>query len=91
MVDADFDTNATESPYFLITSELGVHSIQVLYNSQHFPNEQAMPVEVTVEGEGEDYHIECHGTALLKMWCFCNVPGEQYFHTVTMPWGVTHF
>ena len=51
--DVDFDVTATDSPYSLTTSELGVHSIQVLYTSQHFPNEQAMPVEVTVEGEGE--------------------------------------
>ena len=61
--DVDFNTTATESPYSLTTSELGVHSIQVLYTSQHFPNEQAMPVNVTVEGEGEGFpkkysHIE---------------------------------
>ena len=56
--DVDSDTTATESPYSLITSELGVHSIQVLYTSQHFPNQQAMPVEVTVEGEGES--TQCH-------------------------------
>ena len=61
--DVDFNTTATESPYSLTTSELGVHGIQVLYTSQHFPNKQAMPVEVTVEGEGEVYHIECCGTA----------------------------
>ena len=56
--DADFDVTTTGSPYSLTTSELGVHSIQVLYTSQHFPNEQAMPVEVTVEGEGES--TQCH-------------------------------
>ena len=59
MVDApesDFNVNATESPYSLNTSELGMYSIQVLYNSQHFTNEQAMAVEVTVRGEGECYH-----------------------------------
>ena len=61
--DVDFNTTATESPYSLTTSEFGVHSIQVLYTSQHFPNKQAMPVEVTLESEGEGYHIECHGTA----------------------------
>ena len=53
--DVDFNTTATESPYSLTTSELGVHSIQVLYNSHHFPNEQAMSVEVTVEGEREGF------------------------------------
>ena len=56
MVDApenDFNVTATESPYSLNISELGVHGIQVLYTSQHFPNEQAMPVEVNVGGEGE--------------------------------------
>ena len=62
--DVDFDTTATESPYFLITSELGVHSIQVLYTSQHFPNEQAMPVEVTVEGKGEGYRTVLNVMAL---------------------------
>ena len=51
--DVDFNTTATESPYSLTTSELGVHSIQVLYTSRHFPNQQAMPVDVTVEGERE--------------------------------------
>ena len=55
--DVNIDVSATESPYSLTTSELGVHSIQVLYTSQNFPNEQAMPVEVTLEGEGEGYHI----------------------------------
>ena len=56
----DFNTTATKSPYSLTTSELGVHSIQVLYTSHHFPNEQAMPVNVTVEGEGKGYHIGCY-------------------------------
>ena len=63
--DVNIDTTATESPYSLTTSELGVHSIQVLYTSQHLPNEQAMPVEVTLEGKGEGYHIECHGTVYI--------------------------
>ena len=42
-----------ESPYTFNTSELGVHTVQVLYTSQHFPNGQAMPVMVIVEGEGD--------------------------------------
>ena len=41
------------SPYNFTTSELGVYTVQVLYTSQHFPIEQAMPVMVTVEGEGD--------------------------------------
>ena len=46
-------TGCSGSPYTFTTSELGVHTVQVLYTSQHFPNEQAMPVMVTVEGEGD--------------------------------------
>ena len=45
-------TGRRGSPYTFTTSKLGVHTVQVLYTSQHFPNEQAMPVMVTVEGEG---------------------------------------
>ena len=44
-------TGRSGSPYTFTTSELGVHTVQVLYTSQHFLNEQAMPVMVTVEGE----------------------------------------
>ena len=40
-----------ESRHTFTTTQLGVHTVQVLYTSQHFPNEQAMPVMVTVEGE----------------------------------------
>ena len=50
---AEANLNVTGSPYTFGTSELGVHTVQVLYTSQHFPNEQAMPVMVTVEGEGD--------------------------------------
>ena len=46
-------TGHSESPYTFNTSELGVHTVQVLYTSQHFPNEQAMAVMVAVEGEGD--------------------------------------
>ena len=48
--DVDIDANSTDSPYTFNTSELGVHTIEVMYTSQHFPNEQTMPVYVTVEG-----------------------------------------
>ena len=54
MVDAPdiyIDTNSTESPYTFNASELGVHTVKVLYTSQHFPNAQAIPVNVTVEGD----------------------------------------
>ena len=53
MAEANIDVTGQESPYTFNTSELGVHTVQVLYTSQHFPNEQAMPVMVTVEGEGD--------------------------------------
>ena len=46
-------TGLSGSPYIFNTLELGVHTVQVLYTSQHFPNEQAMPVMVTLEGEGD--------------------------------------
>ena len=58
--DVDFDTTATESPYSLNTSELGVHTVQVMYTSQHFPNEEAVTVDVTVDGEGDSSHEYCH-------------------------------
>ena len=41
--------NDQESPYTFTTSELGVHTVQVTYTSQHFPI--AASVMVTVEGE----------------------------------------
>ena len=53
VAEASIDVTDQKSPYTLPTSELGVHTVQVLYTSQHFPNEQAMPVVVTVEGEGD--------------------------------------
>ena len=46
-------TGRSGSPYTFTASELGVYTVQVLYTSQHFPNEQAMPVMVTVKGEGD--------------------------------------
>ena len=53
VAEASIDVTGQESPYTFTTSELGVYTVQVLYTSQHFPNEQAMPVMVTVEGEGD--------------------------------------
>ena len=53
VAEASIDLTDQESPYTFTTSKLGVHTVQVLYTSQHFPNEQAMPVMVTVEGEGD--------------------------------------
>ena len=54
VAEANIDvTGRRGSPYNFTTSELGVHTVQVLYTSQHFPNEQAMAVMVTVEGEGD--------------------------------------
>ena len=45
------NANDQESPYIFTTSELGVHTVQVMYTSQHFPNEEAVTVDVTVDGE----------------------------------------
>ena len=53
VAEANIDVTGRESPYTFATSELGVHTVQVLYTSQHFPNEQAMPINVIVEGEGD--------------------------------------
>ena len=54
VAEASIDvTGRRGSHYTFTTSELGVHTVQVLYTSQHFPNEQAMPVMVAVEGEGD--------------------------------------
>ena len=54
VVEASLDvTGHRGSPYTFATSKLGVHTVQVMYTSHHFPNEQAMPVMVTVEGEGK--------------------------------------
>ena len=54
MAEANIDvTGRRGSPYNFTTSEVGVLTVQVLYTSQHFPNEQAMAVMVTVEGEGD--------------------------------------
>ena len=52
VAEASIDVTGQESPFTFNASELGVHTVQVLYTSQHFPNEQAMPINVTVEGEG---------------------------------------
>ena len=53
VAEASIDVTGQESPYTFTASELGVHTVQVLYTSLHFPNEQAMAVMVTVEGEGD--------------------------------------
>ena len=53
VAEASIDVTGRESPYTFTTSELGVHTVQVMYTSQHFPNEQAMAMMVTVEGEGD--------------------------------------
>ena len=53
VAEANINVTGQESPYTFTTSELGVHTVQVLYTSQHFLNEQAMPVMVTVEGKGD--------------------------------------
>ena len=50
VAEASIDVTGQESPYTFTTSELGVHTVQVMYTSQHFPSNQAMPVMVTVEG-----------------------------------------
>ena len=68
-----------ESPYTFTTSELGVHTIQVLYTSQHFPNEQAMPVMVTVEGEGDSLYEH---TAILDM-CTHRYQCSIYHYIIT--------
>ena len=53
VAEASIDVTGQESPYTFTASELGVHTVQVMYTSQHFPNEQAIPVMVIVEGEGD--------------------------------------
>ena len=51
VAEANIDaTGRRGSPYTFTTSQLGVHTVQVMYTSQHFPNEQAATVNVTVEG-----------------------------------------
>ena len=53
VAEASIDvTGHSGSPYTFTTSELGVNTVQLSYTSQHFPNEQPMLVNVTVEGEG---------------------------------------
>ena len=63
-------TGRNGSPYTFITSELGVHTVQVLYTSQHFPNERAMPMNVTVEGEGDRLMLACFlkWTIIITQW-----------------------
>ena len=51
VAEASIDVTGQESPYTFATSELGVHTVQVMYTSQHFPNEEAVTVDVTVDGE----------------------------------------
>ena len=53
VAEASIDVTGQESPYTFNASELGVHTVQVLYTSQHFPNDKAMPVMVIVKGEGD--------------------------------------
>ena len=57
VAEANIDVTGQESPYTFTTSKFGVHTVQVMYTSQHFPNEheQALPVIVIVEGEGDSY------------------------------------
>ena len=65
MDEASIDVTGQESPYTFTTSELGVHTVQVMYTSLHFDPGQAVSVMVTVEGEGEAFYIKCHGTAYM--------------------------
>ena len=51
VAEASIDVTGQESPYIFTTSELGVHTVQVMYTSLHFPNEEAVTVDVTVVGE----------------------------------------
>ena len=51
--EASIDVAGQESPYTFTPSELGVHTVQVIPSSQHFPG-QTVSVMVAVEGEGED-------------------------------------
>ena len=81
-----------ESPYTFTTSELGVHTVQVLYTSQHIPNEQAMPVMVTVEGEGDSIVVYI---TIMYVWPFMHIGiGEAIITTssltatsVTISWS----
>ena len=60
VAEASIDITSQESPYTFTTSELGVHTVQVMYTSQHFPNEEAVTVDVTVDGEEDSSHEYCH-------------------------------
>ena len=62
VAEAGIDVTGQESPYTFNTSELGVHTVQVMhmYTSQHFPNEEAVTVDVTVDGEEDSSHEYCH-------------------------------
>ena len=75
----DVTIYSQESPYTFTTSELGVHTVQVLYTSQHFPNEQAMPGNVTVEGEGDSIYEH---TAVLYM-CTHRYQCSIYHYIIT--------
>ena len=79
VAEASIDVISQESPYTFTTSELGVHTVQVLYTSQHFPNEQAMPVMVTVEGEGDSYV----DTAILNIMCTHRYQCSSYHYIIT--------
>ena len=60
VAEESIDVTGQESPYTFTTSELGVHTVQVMYTSQHFPNEEAVTVDVTVDGEEDSSHEYCH-------------------------------
>ena len=60
VAEASINVTGQEFPYTFTTSELGVHTVQVMYTSQHFPNEEAVTVDVTVDGEEDSSHEYCH-------------------------------
>ena len=53
VAEASIDVTGHESPYTFTPSQLGVHTVQVMYTSLYFDPGQAVSVMVTVEGEGE--------------------------------------
>ena len=58
------NVNHPESPFNFTTSELGVHTVQVIPSTGHFPEQAVLvSVMVTVEGEGEAFYIKFHDTA----------------------------
>ena len=79
--ETSIDVTGQESPYTFTTSGLGVHTVQVLYTSQHFPNEQAMPVMVTVEGEGDS--IVVYITIMYDHSCIYRHWSSNCHHIIT--------